>query len=251
MKPDDIIPYAKIVAEEGVQLQKGMNYASGSRPSIFLMSIRKGAPYRDEIDAQSGNLIYEGHDAPRRKNGPNPKTIDQPMTYPKGTWTENGKFYRAAVDFKTGLTRDPHLVKVYEKIMSGVWCYKGVFQLVDAKIVHDGARNVFKYYLHPVEKKLLQGVVDVPFTRMIPTQVKLEVWTRDKGCCVLCGEKKNLHFDHDIPYSKGGTSLSANNVRILCAKCNLSKSDKIMAIAPWFAPALLAAGQSYSRMHYS
>ena len=62
MKPDDIIPYAKIVAEEGVQLQKGMNYASGSRSSIFLMSIRKGAPYRDEIDTQSGNLIYEGHD---------------------------------------------------------------------------------------------------------------------------------------------------------------------------------------------
>jgi len=61
MKPDDIIPYAKIVAEEGVQLQKGMNYASGSRSSIFLMSIRKGAPYRDEIDTQSGNLIYEGH----------------------------------------------------------------------------------------------------------------------------------------------------------------------------------------------
>jgi len=36
MKPDDIIPYAKIVAEEGVQLQKGMNYASGNSPSVPL-----------------------------------------------------------------------------------------------------------------------------------------------------------------------------------------------------------------------
>ena len=99
MKPDDIIPYGKLVAEEGVQLQKGMNYASGSRHSILLMSIRKGAPYRDDIDTQSGNLIYEGHDAPRCKNGPDPKSVDQPMTYHKGTLTENGKFYRDAVDF--------------------------------------------------------------------------------------------------------------------------------------------------------
>src|SRR3989339_628268 len=38
---------------------------------------------------------------------------------------------------------------------------------------------------------------------------------------------KNLHFDHDLPFSKGGTSLTAKNIRLLCAKCNLSKSDKI------------------------
>ena len=63
---------------------------------------------------------------------------------------------------------------------------------------------------------------------MIPSDVKLEVWKRDKGQCVLCGSKENLHFDHIIPFSKGGSSLTAKNIQILCAKCNLSKHDKIM-----------------------
>jgi len=48
-----------------------------------------------------------------------------------------------------------------------------------------------------------------------------------------CGSTKNLHFEHDIPFSKGGSSLTAANVRLLCAKYNLEKSDKILAIAPW------------------
>src|SRR5437773_6116168 len=66
-----------------------------------------------------------------------------------------------------------------------------------------------------------------------------EVWRRDRGQCVQCGSTKNLHFDHDIPFSKGGSSLSATNVRLLCAKHNLEKSDKILVIAPWIlvAPA--------------
>ncbi len=63
--------------------------------------------------------------------------------------------------------------------------------------------------------------------RLIPSVVKLEVWTRDRGQCVLCGSKKNLHFDHDLPFSKGGSSLSANNIKLLCAEHNLSKGAKI------------------------
>ena len=50
--------------------------------------------------------------------------------------------------------------------------------------------------------------------------------------CVLCGSKENLHFDHDLPYSKGGSSLTSANVKILCAKHNLSKSSKILSIPP-------------------
>lgn len=51
---------------------------------------------------------------------------------------------------------------------------------------------------------------------------------------MLCGSKENLHYDHDLPYSKGGISLTAENVRILCMKHNLKKSDKILAIPPIF-----------------
>ena len=64
--------------------------------------------------------------------------------------------------------------------------------------------------------------------RIIPTEVKLEVWKRDEGKCVTCGADNELHFDHILPYSKGGTSVKAENVQLLCARHNLVKSDKII-----------------------
>lgn len=66
-----------------------------------------------------------------------------------------------------------------------------------------------------------------PRSRVIPTEIKKIVWERDGGKCVICGSTDELHFDHDVPYSKGGSSITAANVRILCARHNLSKSDKI------------------------
>jgi hypothetical protein len=102
--------------------------------------------------------------------------------------------------------------------------------LTDAWVEPDGKRKVFKFRLEiateAVDLELNRsGALD--HTRVIPSIVKLEVWKRDRGCCVLCGEKDNLHFDHDLPYSKGGTSLSPKNIRLLCARHNLSKGDKI------------------------
>ena len=47
------------------------------------------------------------------------------------------------------------------------------------------------------------------------------------GKCVKCASTTNLHFDHELPFSKGGTSLTAKNVRLLCMKHNLEKSAKI------------------------
>ena len=151
-------------------------------------------------------LTYEGHDEPLRQGGPDPKQVDQPLTTPRGSWTENGKFFRAAMDFKSGLREKPELIKVYEKISRGIWSYKGFFELIDANIVSDGKRKVFKFSLKPVEKKSFGRLVELPHNRLIPTPVKVEVWRRDRGQCVQCGSTKNLHFDHDIPFSKGGSS---------------------------------------------
>jgi 5-methylcytosine-specific restriction endonuclease McrA len=64
-------------------------------------------------------------------------------------------------------------------------------------------------------------------SRVIPSWVKQDVFKRDKGKCVLCGSADQLHFDHDFPYSKGGTSLLPENVRLLCARHNLEKAAKI------------------------
>ncbi len=63
--------------------------------------------------------------------------------------------------------------------------------------------------------------------RIIPAAVKLEVWKRDAGRCVKCGAKDELHFDHDLPFSLGGTSMTANNVQLLCARHNLLKGGRI------------------------
>jgi hypothetical protein len=50
MEVDDIISYGQLVAEENVNLQKGMNFGIGRHYSVFLMSVRRGAPYADAID---------------------------------------------------------------------------------------------------------------------------------------------------------------------------------------------------------
>jgi hypothetical protein len=41
MKPDDIISYAELVAEERANLQNGMNHGIGKTYSVFLMSVRR------------------------------------------------------------------------------------------------------------------------------------------------------------------------------------------------------------------
>ncbi|MBF6134958.1 TerD family protein [Nocardia otitidiscaviarum] len=63
-------------------------------------------------------------------------------------------------------------------------------------------------------------------TRSIPQEVKAEVWQRDGGKCVECGDSHYLEFDHIIPLSRGGAT-SAANLQILCRACNRSKGARI------------------------
>lgn len=65
-----------------------------------------------------------------------------------------------------------------------------------------------------------------PRRESIPPRVRMYVWQRDQGRCVECGSKENLHYDHIIPWSKGGSNTE-RNIQLLCESCNLSKSDKI------------------------
>ena len=140
-------------------------------------------------------------------------------------------FWDAASSYLEG--KEPaHVVKIYEKIHQGIWSYNGLFHLVDAWLEQSGRRRVFKFRLMVIdgidETTRANGQVLDEHRRLIPTPVKIEVWNRDRGMCVICGAKTELHFDHVLPYSKGGTSLIAHNVQLLCARHNLSKGAKLL-----------------------
>ena len=179
-------------------------------------------------------IIYEGHDAPKTAALPYPKLVDQPGNTPRGALTQNGRFAGAADQFKQG-EADAELIRVYEKIQTGIWVFNGVFHLVDARRESDGTREVFRFRLELAANELGQEPrsqqdrlpSDLPHTRVIPSEVKVEVWRRDNGRCVKCGATDNLHLDHVLPFSRGGTSLLAENIQILCARHNLEKHDRI------------------------
>lgn len=225
---DDILSYREKCDAESVQtLQRGMNYRLNPQYSVILLSQRSNAPYIDKIHEDGVTIEYEGHDLPSNYNRV-PKNEDQPAKLPSGTLTQNGLFIKAVEEYKKG-KRKPELVKAYEKIMDGVWSLKGIFELIDYKEVNDGKRNVFRFILKLTNQKIVgdQKILELSQTRIIPSEIKKDVWKRDKGRCVICDETTNLHFDHDLPFSKGGTSLSVKNVRLLCMKHNLQKSGKI------------------------
>jgi hypothetical protein len=225
-----IISYLRMCGEENVNLQRGMNFRLKGSASIILMNVHKGAVYNDRIEENGNILIYEGHDIPNKKGGFNPKEVDQQIYTDTGKLTQNGLFLKAVQEFKKG-KQSAEMVKVYEKIRPGIWVFNGLFKLIDAWQEEDLKRQVFKFKLEITDSPNLNGNEvkhDIEHNRIIPTSVKLEVWRRDKGQCVLCGSKDNLHFDHDIPFSLGGSSITAKNIRLLCARHNLEKHNKIM-----------------------
>lgn len=226
--PGDILSYFEMCQREGSSLQQGMTFGHGHRTPVLLMSRRGDAKYADEVRDDGRVLVYEGHDVPRRKGGPNPKTVDQSDYLPSGRPTQNGLFKRAALAHAED-GEPPVRVHVYEKIKKGIWVFNGVFLLRDAWTERSGSRDVFKFALELSEEAAGgPSAGDLPHNRIIPSAVKQEVWKRDGGRCAQCGSEENLHFDHIVPFSKGGTSLLSDNIQLLCARHNLEKSARIM-----------------------
>lgn len=223
----EILKYLDLIQREKLHLQKGMNFRAGGDYSIVLMSRRANAPYDDGID-EYGNIIYEGHDMPAIADL-DPKIHDQPRFTRTGKLTENGKFFEAAIAHRDRGAL-PERVQVYEKIVNGVWADNGRYALVDAWTQWDGVRNVYKFKLVPLvsaDDNEQTPAYEADLTRNIPSSVKAEVYKRDGGKCRICGATTDLHYDHILPYSKGGSSTTAENVQILCRRHNLMKRDNI------------------------
>lgn len=225
----DVVSYLEMCADFGVNLQRGMNFRLKGNASLILMSVRQGAPYADRVEDGGRVIIYEGHDIPRIQGGPDPKDVDQPEFQPSGRLTQNGLFLDSVRRYKLGRA-EAERVRVFEKIRNGIWVYNGLFGLVDAWQETSQRRQVFKFKLEIIDQAPAADigfVLRVDHDRVIPSEVKVEVWKRDKGCCAKCRSKENLHFDHIIPYSQGGSSKDARNIQILCSSHNLQKRDRI------------------------
>ena len=223
-----VISYTQLVIKEnGKQIQKGMNFGIQKTYSVVLMSTQKNAPYNDHI-LEEGVIEYEGHDVPSNLN-PDKKLVDQSLLTPSGTPTENGKFFQAALDYKEGI-KEPSQVQVYRKLRKGIWVDMGFYDLIDAYEKQDLERKVFKFLLKPkieLNENDLE-YLDLLHDRQIPGEVQKEVYERDRGKCVKCGSTENLHFDHILPFSKGGSSKVAKNIQLLCARHNLKKGAKFV-----------------------
>lgn len=231
--PGEIISHPEMCLAAGASLQRGMNFRLPSGRTVILMSRRPDAPYEDEVSEDGRTLTYEGHDCSKAVHS-DPKTVDQPDRNPGGSLTQNGLFIEAVRRFKDGGA--PEDVVVFEKMRQGIWVYNGIFHLIDYTVDRSSGRCVFKFKLALANSSLdrPQGAQESiptseldPDDRIIPSWVKLEVWKRDEGKCVKCGAQEHLHFDHIIPYSKGGSSKDPKNIQILCLRHNLSKHDNI------------------------
>jgi HNH endonuclease len=224
----EFMSYSEMCRREGVGLRRGMHFGHGDAYSVLLMSVQPRAPYRDHIAADGTTLIYEGHNEPKSVAVPHPKAVDQPAYTAYGTATQNAKFHQAAQAYKCGQL-SPERVRIYEKCRPGLWLYRGLFHLVDSWQERDGKRRVYKFKLVAVDGKDEGQTPVLPPRprRRIPRAVKVTVWQRDGGKCVVCGRTDKLHFDHIVPIAKGGTSNAADNIQLLCAHHNLAKGARL------------------------
>ena len=68
----------------------------------------------------------------------------------------------------------------------------------------------------------------------ISDSLRYDILKRDNFACAICGATSKLgarlHIDHIVPISKGGKSVP-ENLRTLCERCNVGKSDKIETVS--------------------
>jgi HNH endonuclease len=78
---------------------------------------------------------------------------------------------------------------------------------------------------------LVKALDRLPKRTVWPRQVLIYLSERQKGICPECQKKLPCfddevpHVDHLVPYAQGGEN-SVTNIRLVHARCNLSKSDE-------------------------
>ncbi len=88
---------------------------------------------------------------------------------------------------------------------------------ITAKVAKDAIKAFGLNLSAPLEERERQP---------IPDSVKMFVWRRDNGRCVVCGSQEKLEYDHIIPVSMGGSNTE-RNIQLLCEKHNRSKGANL------------------------
>jgi hypothetical protein len=221
IQPGDIVLWHELKAFSPVRGNHGISFNEGGKATLLS---RLGSGYTDDLSDDGQTLRYQGHNIEKRRDvreaGIDVGAVDQ-SEWQGERLSSNGLLVNAVKAFRHG--QPPKLARHFEK-GRGWWAYNGTFRLVDYDFVPREGRNVFVFTLELVGETPDERQ---PNTRVIPGEVKAHVWKRDGGRCVKCGSGDHLHFDHILPWSKGGTSLLADNIQLLCAFCNISKGAKI------------------------
>lgn len=91
--------------------------------------------------------------------------------------------------------------------------------------------NKSVYTVHSWTWERIKGFNPELERRLMTSALRLEIKKRDNYTCQYCKKYMpndrpgEIHIDHIRPVSKGGKSTKAN-LQVLCASCNLEKSDK-------------------------
>lgn len=99
-----------------------------------------------------------------------------------------------------------------------------------AKYDYSAFAPIFEEAKNLIEKKKSRKYKIKKERAKLTDSLRYDILKRDGFRCQICGATADdgvkLHIDHILPVSKGGLTVT-NNLRVLCDKCNLGKSDKI------------------------
>ena len=84
---------------------------------------------------------------------------------------------------------------------------------------------------HEIKEQRQIRTGQIEYERSLMTaSLRYEILNRDDFRCKICGSTAQdgvkLHIDHIVPVSKGGRTIESN-LRVLCDRCNMGKSDKL------------------------
>jgi hypothetical protein len=150
---ETVISYGQMCRNERVKtLERGFNYRLAESYSVLLLSCHSSAVYQNLITSDGSVVVCEGHDVRKNMLQLDPKEYDQPRVLKSGELSQNGLFAKAVDDYLAG-TRQPEVVRVYEKLSFGMWRDKGFYRLTEYSYIPSGSRRVFRFRLERIEKQ--------------------------------------------------------------------------------------------------